>query len=156
LASLVEEERQGFVALPHTYERYNRQSNFYPALFNASQAQPPDPTTGNLDPNGPGFETVPGVPLSNVVPGARFYMNGIGIAGKNGISGFGGANSAHEHAHPETLRAAIEITKGAQVAVPRTTGVLEVRNDPFAAMSEEELDEYIRSGGIDPATPRLL
>ena len=73
-----------------------------------------------------------------------------------GISGFGGANSAHEHAHPETLRAAIEITKGAQVAVPRTTGVLEVRNDPFAAMSEEELDEYIRSGGIDPATPSLL
>ena len=86
MGSLVEEERQGFVALPHTYERYNRQSNFYPALFNASQAQPPDPTTGNLDPNGPGFETVPGVPLSNLVPGVRFYMNGIGIAGKNGIS----------------------------------------------------------------------
>ena len=58
------------------------------------------------------------------------------------------------HANPDALKAAIEITKGAQVAVPRTTGVLELRKDPFAAISEEELDEYIRSSGVDPCDPK--
>lgn len=71
-------------ALPHTYERYDRQSNFYPALFNPADAQAPA-VDGTLDPNGPGFETVEGVPLNSTIPGIRFYMNGIGLAGKNGV-----------------------------------------------------------------------
>ncbi|PYV11569.1 MAG: hypothetical protein DMG23_03965 [Acidobacteria bacterium] len=73
-------------ALPHTYERYDRQSNFFPSLFDPANSQSPDPATGNMDPNGPGFQTVSGVPLDSVIPGIRFYMNGIGIAGKNGIA----------------------------------------------------------------------
>ena len=70
--------------LPHTYDKYDRQSNFYPALFNPADAQAPA-ANDTLDPNGPGFATVPGVPLDSIIPGIRFYMNGIGIAGKNGI-----------------------------------------------------------------------
>lgn len=71
-------------ALPHTYERFDRQAIFYPSLFDPAKAQSPK-ADGTLDPNGLGFETVAGVPLNSIIPGIRFYMNGIGIAGKNGI-----------------------------------------------------------------------
>jgi hypothetical protein len=50
------------------------------------------------------------------------------------------------HANPDTLKAAIEITKGAQVAVPRSQGELEVRRDRFSEMTDEELDYYIKTG----------
>lgn len=62
-------------ALPHVYEKFNQVSNFNPALFSTTDAQVPDPTTGSLDPNGPGVQTVDGTP---------FYMNGIAIAGTSG------------------------------------------------------------------------
>jgi hypothetical protein len=65
--------------LPHAYDSEDRTSNFFPGLYDPAQA----PTfLGNvLDTNGPGFTTVSGVPLANF----RFYMNGIGLAGRNGI-----------------------------------------------------------------------
>ena len=47
------------------------------------------------------------------------------------------------HATSDQIKAAIEITKGAQVAVPLSKGALEVRTDQFAAMTDQELDEYI-------------
>ncbi len=66
--------------LPHAYDVGGRLSNFYPSLYNSAQAAQFLPS-GALDPNGPGFTTVSGIPLSDV----KFYMNGIGLAGKNGI-----------------------------------------------------------------------
>jgi hypothetical protein len=66
--------------MPHVYEVHNRMSNFYPNLYNTADA-PIFNADGSLDSSGPGFTTVPGVPLSSV----PFYMNGIGLAGKNGV-----------------------------------------------------------------------
>jgi len=66
--------------MPHVYEVQNRQSNFYPSLYNPADA-PIFNSDGSLDSTGPGFTTVEGVPLSNI----PFYMNGVGLAGKNGI-----------------------------------------------------------------------
>ena len=66
--------------LPHAYDAEGTSSNFYPNLYNQAQAQTFLPS-GALDTNGPGFGTVSGIPLSNV----RFYLNGVGIAGRNGI-----------------------------------------------------------------------
>jgi hypothetical protein len=66
--------------LPHAYDSENTASNFYPNLYDPKQAATFLPS-GALDQNGPGFTTVSGIPLSNV----KFYMNGIGIAGRNGI-----------------------------------------------------------------------
>ena len=66
--------------IPHAYDVQNRMSNFYPNLYDPAQ-QPIFNKDGSLDPNGPGFRTVSGVPLSNI----PFYLNGVGIAGKNGI-----------------------------------------------------------------------
>jgi hypothetical protein len=57
-------------------------SNFYPALWDATKAaQFTSPTSGALNTNGPGFTTVGGISLSTV----PFYLNGIGLAGRNGI-----------------------------------------------------------------------
>jgi hypothetical protein len=67
--------------MPHTYEIDNNVANFYPALYNPANAPRYIPGTSNLDPTGPGFQTVSGVALSTV----PFYLNGVGIAGKNGI-----------------------------------------------------------------------
>ena len=63
-------------ALPHTYEKHDNVANFVPSAFSASSAQTPDPTTGDLNPAGPGFQTV---------NGTSFYLNGIEQAGKNGF-----------------------------------------------------------------------
>ncbi|MEJ2007274.1 MAG: carboxypeptidase-like regulatory domain-containing protein [Acidobacteriota bacterium] len=68
--------------IPHVYDQHNRQSNFIPGDFNFANAQSPNPTTGQLDPNGPGFTLPPpqsGLPL--VLPGFKMYTNGIRVAG---------------------------------------------------------------------------
>jgi hypothetical protein len=68
--------------LPHAFDTHNRASNFYPDLYNpVDAAEFTSPTSGALNTSGPGFTTVPGVKLSNV----PFYMNGVGLAGRNGI-----------------------------------------------------------------------
>ena len=66
--------------IPHAYDSEGTASNFYPNLYNPAQAAQFLPS-GALNTSGPGFTTVSGIPLSNV----QFYMNGIGIAGRNGI-----------------------------------------------------------------------
>ena len=66
--------------IPHAFDTEHTASNFYPDLYNPAQA-PTFLPSGALDTNGPGFTTVPNIALANV----RFYMNGIGIAGRNGI-----------------------------------------------------------------------
>ena len=66
-------------AMPHAYDQNGRASNFYPNLWNPADTvglfQPG--TSGAMNTSSPGFTTVSGVKLS--VP---FYMNGIGIAGR--------------------------------------------------------------------------
>jgi hypothetical protein len=66
--------------LPHAYDTANNASNFYPSLYNPAQAAQFLPS-GALNTAGPGFTTVAGAPVSTF----PFYMNGIGLAGKNGI-----------------------------------------------------------------------
>jgi len=66
--------------IPHAYDSKNRASNFYPNLYDPKQA-PTFLPSGALDTNGPGFGTVSGIALSDV----RFYLNGVGLAGRNGI-----------------------------------------------------------------------
>jgi len=64
--------------LPHVYEKFNQTANFVPALFSATNAQLPDPVTGTLNPNGPGFANPTGA-------AAPFYLNGIGRPNVNGF-----------------------------------------------------------------------
>jgi hypothetical protein len=64
----------------HTYEENNRQSNFYPNLYNPANAAIILPS-GNISPSSPGLGTSP----NQILSGYQFYLNGIGLAGKNGI-----------------------------------------------------------------------
>jgi len=66
--------------IPHAYDTNNRLSNFYPERYDPAQA-PTFLPSGALDPNGPGFSTVSGIALSDV----PFYLNGVGLAGRDGI-----------------------------------------------------------------------
>ena len=66
--------------IPHTYEDNNRQSNFYPNLYNPANAATILPN-GNIAPGSPGLGTSP----NPILAGYPLYLNGIGIAGQNGI-----------------------------------------------------------------------
>jgi hypothetical protein len=65
-------------AMPRVYEKDDRLSNFVPTAFNPTNAQSPNPSTGALNPSGPGFSQPAGAPVP-------FYLNGVVLAGKNGI-----------------------------------------------------------------------
>jgi hypothetical protein len=65
--------------LPHVYEKNNHTANFVPSAFNTADAQSPDPSTGALNVNGPGFAN----PTNAPVP---FYLNGIQLPGTNGFA----------------------------------------------------------------------
>ncbi len=67
--------------MPHTYEENNRQSNFYPGLYNPANAAVLLPGGNSISANSPGLGTSPNPALN----GYQFYLNGIGIAGQNGI-----------------------------------------------------------------------
>jgi len=67
-------------SIPHTYEENNRQSNFYPELYDRSKAAVILPS-GDISPNSPGLGTSP----NSILAGYKFYLNGIGLAGQNGI-----------------------------------------------------------------------
>jgi len=66
---------------PHTYEANNRMSNFYPNLYNPANKAILLPN-GTISPNSPGLGTSP----NPILAGYQFYLNGMGIAGQNGIS----------------------------------------------------------------------
>ena len=67
--------------IPHTYEANNGVSNFYPNLYDPSKAAILL-ADGTISPNSPGLGTSPNPALA----GFKFYLNGIGVAGVNGIS----------------------------------------------------------------------
>ncbi len=73
--------------IPHTYEANNNMSNFYPNLYNPAAAPVfatnPNGTTNfnQISPNSPGLGTSPVAALQ----GLQFYLNGIGLEGRNGI-----------------------------------------------------------------------
>jgi hypothetical protein len=67
-------------AMPHVWERNNQVSNFVPSLYQPALTAQFDPNSGAFLANSPGLQTfnLSGVPTS-------FYMNGIAIAGQNGV-----------------------------------------------------------------------
>lgn len=68
--------------IPHTYEANNRMANFYPGLYSPGSAAVFGDSSGNsISPASPGLGASPN-PILN---GYLFYLNGIGLEGKNGI-----------------------------------------------------------------------
>jgi hypothetical protein len=67
--------------IPHTYEESNRGSNFYPNLYNPANAAVLLPGGNAISPSSPGLGPSP----NSLLNGYQFYLNGIGIAGQNGV-----------------------------------------------------------------------
>lgn len=65
--------------IPHTYEESNLMANFYPNLYSNSAVAVLSPGGNTI------AATSPGLGPSPTVPGSNFYVNGIGICGKNGV-----------------------------------------------------------------------
>jgi hypothetical protein len=65
--------------IPHTYEESNYHSNFYPELYNAANRAVL--CGGQICSDSPGLGTSP-IPA---MAGLKLYLNGIGIAGQNGV-----------------------------------------------------------------------
>jgi len=63
--------------LPHTYEARNKMNNFYPDLYDPTNAAILSAGNGSVDPASPGLGTSPDPAL----PG-NFYVNGIATCGK--------------------------------------------------------------------------
>jgi len=66
--------------IPHTYEADALSANFYPNLYNPANKAVLLPD-GSISPTSPGLGTSPVAALA----GYQFYLNGIGVAGQNGI-----------------------------------------------------------------------
>jgi len=76
--------------IPHAYESNNKMGNFYPNLYDPSQAATVDAagnvcSTGDPDPACGGVQS-PGVTTgSGALAGVPLYLNGIGVPGQNGV-----------------------------------------------------------------------
>lgn len=66
--------------IPHTYEANNKMNNFYPNLYNQSNAAVLNSGNNSVSSTSPGLGTSPDPAL----PG-NFYVNGIGTCGVSGI-----------------------------------------------------------------------
>jgi hypothetical protein len=77
--------------IPHTYEANEQSSNFYPNLYNPANAATFD-SNGNICSANSPAGSCPGGPspglgtsTNPILSNNQFYINGIGIGGKNGI-----------------------------------------------------------------------
>jgi hypothetical protein len=77
-------------AIPHAYEKNNQMGNFYPSLYDSAQAATLD-TQGNICSKGDTFGCPGGASAglgtspNPLLAGVPLYLNGIGLAGKNGV-----------------------------------------------------------------------
>lgn len=68
--------------IPHLFDLNNHISSFNPATYDETK-QPIFNADGSLDPTGPGFSYATGIP--GAITSQPFYLNGIILAGRNGV-----------------------------------------------------------------------
>ncbi len=137
--------------VPHTYEANNRMSNFYPGLYNPANAAIILPS-GNISPDSPGLGTSPN-PILN---GIQFYLNGIGIAGKNGIPN--GLVKDHWAAFGPRVGFAYDLTGQGKTIVRGGFGVMYERiqgNDMYNAGPNEPFSTNVTFNNVSLSNPNL-
>jgi hypothetical protein len=138
--------------VPHTYELNNRMSNFYPDLYNPAN-RPVLLADGSISPSSPSLIT-----SSNpILKGVQFYGNGIGLAGKNGISN--GLVNDHWAALGPRVGFAYDVTGRAKTILRGGFGIMYERiqgNDVYNGGGNIPFSATVQNKGVSLSNPAIL
>ena len=143
--------------VPHTYEANHRASNFYPSLYNSAQAATFD-ADGNICSgagNGctgasPGLGTSP----NSVLAGYKFYTNGLGLDGLNGIPK--GLVNNHWGAFGPRIGFAYDVNGRGKTVVRGGIGVMYERiqgNDMYNGATNVPFNSHVSLANVLLANP---
>jgi len=138
--------------VPHTYEANNRMSNFYPNLYNPANAALLSADGNSILPTSPGLGTSPNPILS----GVKFYLNGLGIAGQNGIPS--GLVQDHWAAFGPRLGLAYDLTGKGKTVLRAGFGVMYERiqgNDMYNAGPNQPFSTNVTFNNVSLSNPNL-
>jgi hypothetical protein len=130
--------------VPHTYEANNRMSNFYPSLYNPSTPPVFNPD-GSISSSSPDLITS----ANPILAGIQFYGNGIGIAGRNGISN--GLVENHWAAFGPRIGFAYDLTGQGKTVLRGGFGIMYERiqgNDMYDSGSNIPFSESVNFNNI--------
>jgi Carboxypeptidase regulatory-like domain/TonB-dependent Receptor Plug Domain len=132
--------------IPHTYESNNNMANFYPNLYDPTKRPifVPGSNDSQIASNSPGLGTSP-VPA---LAGYQFYLNGIGLEGKNGVPK-GLVNDTWDAFGPR-LGFAYDLTGRGQTVIRGGFGSMFERiqgNDMYNAATNSPFGYNLNTGG---------
>jgi Carboxypeptidase regulatory-like domain len=147
--------------MPHTYEANDRVGNFYPQLYNPALAATFD-TQGNIcsGPTDPGCTAAsPGLGTSPnpILAGVPLYLNGIGVAGNNGIPR--GLVNNHWATFGPRLGFAYDLTGSGKTVVRGGFAVMYDRiqgNDMYNAGATLPFSLNVGASGVELQDPNVL
>jgi hypothetical protein len=140
--------------IPHTYEERNRVANFYPGLYDQANAAIFVPgSSGNaINPDSPGL----GASSNPILNGIPFYLNGIGVAGQNGIPR--GLVKDSWAAFGPRVGFAFDLTGRGKTVVRGGFGILYERmqgNDMYNAGANQPFNTNVTFTNVSLSNPKL-
>src|SRR5690348_556430 len=135
--------------VPHTYEANHRTSNFYPNLYDPAAAAVFD-ANGNISPTSSGLGTSP----NPILAGYQFYVNGIGIDGRNGIPK--GLVDNHWAAFGPRIGFAYDLTGGGKTVLRGGFGTMYERiqgNDMYNAGTNVPFSATVNFNNVSLSDP---
>ena len=135
--------------VPHTYEANDRMANFYSFLYNPANAAIVLPN-GTVSPSSPGLGTSP----NPILAGVPFYLNGIGIAGQDGIPK--GLVKNHWLAFGPRIGFAYDPTGSAKTVIRGGFGIMYERvqgNDMYNASPNEPFSSSVTLNNVSLSDP---